>query len=975
MSLEKRDKPNGYETEQRKTIVAKIIRKPAVRTPEVLDCLEKANDVRFPDKIYNGVTTRRVNEGETFKIINSGPSGTVVGTINPITVNNGNFLICTKVSPYVSIDGSHWFVTDGNQTETELEQVIIDLQNANSTLQSNIDTKIDISEKGAPNGVPPLNENKIIPEEYIDVQSTVSKVKTTTIGNIEASFKNQLEDLSIEGEHGLQDIVMFEDSNIAYVFGNGGELKRSEDKGETWVDVTKPVSYVDYILDSYFFSEYEGVVVGQNGIMRTVDGTQGTEWEIVEPFTDYIWRVDFSGDVGYASHKGNLFFKSIDRGRTWSQISTPYGAYQSRSVCALDEDTVLIGYWDESILKTTDGGSTWRYVKTTLRNYSRDIKFVSPLVGYSCDDNGVIMKTVDGGEIWYTLGIGHSNGLIRIYVVDENEIYFAGQEGIIIKITDGGETCEKYYVGPGTFVVGFYKELAGNLYIMCTGGSLFKSTEEKLTGVNDVLTRSAGWASVKGSYQPTIGTLLNSGGPYKIFFINENVGWCTGDDGGYINGEIVSTTQLIKTIDGGTTWFVNYESEFGNLNGVYFSDELNGWVSGSNGYLYKTTDGGGTWTPIQFDTETVFTSISTQSTNHVFACGTNGVCALSKDGGNTWLPVTGTEGQLGVLRFINEDTGWLGMYAWGTYWKARRTTDGGETWEENWTSGGASSFADISAHNDTILYLIDYNYKVLWTSIDGGDTWNDIYQHSDLSNLYSLKADNTDPNKVWVSGIVIGTGVSNYAVIKYSEDGGLTWTTQYKKPFSGWNAFFLYYMKDGIGVTNYNSYEGLLDNFDNIMLNKGDLILLKNQTNATQNGVYEATKEEPGFLELTRNKLFDETDELTSSTTVSVESGNSYKDCEFMLKTGDEIIVGKTPVVWKESFDPDTSMLFSKVENRVVTPAEETTGEITINIEFTLITVILKNGTALFPTQYTVSGNTVTFPSLLENDTLIIILM
>lgn len=827
--------------------------------------------------------------------------------------------------------------------------------------------------------------------KYVPVDTLSNKVKTTTIGNVDATFKNQFEDFTIEGAAGNLDIIMFEGSDIAYTFGASGELKRSEDRGETWADVTKLSTYTGYILDSHFFSPSEGIVVGQNGIMHTVDGTNGTEWEIVHPFNSLIWRVDFVGDVGFASVTGNLLFKTTDRGRTWIEVVPGVGGQQARAITLLDENTIIFAYWDDSIFKSNDGGVTWRSVKIQNRSWVRDIKFIDDATGYAVDDLGTIQKTTDKGETWTALGIGHFAMLYRIYIADKNEIYFGGNNGIIIKTIDEGETAEKYYVGKDTPTTGFYKTSDNYLYVSGEEGTILRTKSDILSGINDTLLLEGGWEDMTGEFQPDIGTGPDTGATFRIFHIDENVGFCTGTNVGTIDGVIVGANQLVKTTDGGKTWEVVYTAAEGNLYGVSFSDELNGWMSGSAGKFYQTNDGGVTWTikQLQFEGEPYtaadFNQIYTGSPNHMFSCKYDGSVTVTKDGGLTWLPVTGIQGRLGVLSFINETTGWLGMHWPGSYWKAKKTTDGGETWVDNW-SAWSSFFIGVSAFDNNTLYLGSSHHANIYKSIDGGDTWelSGNVTESLPTRISSVKVDNLDFSKIWTSGTIIANGTNSYAFIKYSNDGGDTWKTQYKEPFHGWTQYCLLYMKDGKGlaraekgqggVRNLDSTKGLLDGFDNILFVKDNLVLLKDQTAATQNGVYLVKEKHPGFIELVREKSFDESDELTSSTTVSVESGTLYKDCEFMQKTGGEIIVGWTPLVWEKSFDPSTSNLFSKVENRIVTLEEATAGKIVLNADFTNVTVVFKNGIALYPTQYTLTGSTVDIPDIQENDTLIFIL-
>jgi len=49
---------------------------------------------------------------------------------------------------------------------------------------------------------------------------------------------------------------------------------------------------------------------------------------------------------------------------------------------------------------------------------------------------------------------------------------------------------------------------------------------------------------------------------------------------------------IVKTIDGGDTWFTINSGTTSGLNAVYFSDDYNGLIAGHGGVVLKTTSGG-----------------------------------------------------------------------------------------------------------------------------------------------------------------------------------------------------------------------------------------------------------------------------------------------------------------------------------------------------------------------------------------------
>ena len=74
-------------------------------------------------------------------------------------------------------------------------------------------------------------------------------------------------------------------------------------------------------------------------------------------------------------------------------------------------------------------------------------------------------------------------------------------------------------------------------------------------------------------------------------FIDENTGWSAGNNG-----------TIVKTTNGGDTWFSQSINTSDNIHSIFFVDSLNGWIAlyefvpERHGSVMHTTDGGETWT-------------------------------------------------------------------------------------------------------------------------------------------------------------------------------------------------------------------------------------------------------------------------------------------------------------------------------------------------------------------------------------------
>lgn len=193
------------------------------------------------------------------------------------------------------------------------------------------------------------------------------------------------------------------DVNTVYVGTNGG-LWRTEDGGDTWEEVYSGSGITDVIT----FSN-GNVMVGDNstGIYFSTTGDVGTYSPLA--------HVDFPGshnrievaeyegdeDVVYAAFEltGSTggcagFFKSTNRGTTWTTLTTPSIGATFSTYCFVlgvspdDEDRVMCA--GQSIRTSINGGSTWR-------NNSRGHADHHAFANYSGASSDAFLVGSDGG--------------------------------------------------------------------------------------------------------------------------------------------------------------------------------------------------------------------------------------------------------------------------------------------------------------------------------------------------------------------------------------------------------------------------------------------------------------------------------------------------------------------------------------------------------------------------------------------------
>ena len=220
---------------------------------------------------------------------------------------------------------------------------------------------------------------------------------------------------------------------------------------------------------------------------------------------------------------------------------------------------------------------------------------------------------------------------------------------------------------------------------------------------------------------------------YDVHFVSETRGWAVGNsvdiDPGLDFGE-EAESLVIHTDNAGQTWHRQTSGVFGKpLRTVYFRSELEGWCLGESGVLIHTSDGGKTWQPIETDTENnLHDFFITEATGWIV--GDWGTLLKTTDGGHTFTKIDDTlfaKKSLKGIYFVDDHYGWMIAYRNTAEGKNAgyiyRTTDGGDTWEEQY----ATEAAMFNLHFiDRQTGWVVGDRRSVFATTDGGKTWQFI---------------------------------------------------------------------------------------------------------------------------------------------------------------------------------------------------------------------------------------------------------
>ncbi len=274
-----------------------------------------------------------------------------------------------------------------------------------------------------------------------------------------------------------------------------------------------------------------------------------------------------------------------------------------------DEGWITNGYEYEEIYHTTDGGETWEVQETMGPNQA--IHMLTPLLGYSGDNDRHIMKTTDGGQNWEWFGFAQSP-IRDIEFPPSGDVGFvSGMEAKIAKISPEG--VEWFDVGSVTWYALCFPESEN--FGMAFGG--FGGT--------------ASWDGTSWDYH---GSALY---------------WPSNNDAQYLTNELgwyVTSDQIVRI--NGIAGTVLYEDEENLFYGLYALNKDSLWVVTARGDIYSTSQASADTVHWMIDHigDEFLVDVFAVDAHKAYAIGTNGV--LYKYGLLDGFPAGGAD----ILDFV-----------------------------------------------------------------------------------------------------------------------------------------------------------------------------------------------------------------------------------------------------------------------------------------------------------------------------------
>ncbi len=325
--------------------------------------------------------------------------------------------------------------------------------------------------------------------------------------------------LTTEPYQGKQDDITFVDRNTGWYVNGYGRIYHTTDGGQTWtkqleqkgsffrtiVFLDKNVGFVGTVGTDYFPNVTDTIP-----LYGTRDG--GVTWKPVSykgPYVKGLCAFDVvkeqfinHGVIDYKYHifgvgrvgsPANIMI-SHDGGQTWTSRSMQADCKMLFDIRMLDKNTGFacaatsedISQSNALILKTTDGGATWRKVFQSARPFETTwkVSFPTAKVGYVTiqsynPDPSVaqqrVAKTTDGGETWTEIDLVQDAGAreFGIGFIDEKHGY-VGTMNSGFETLDGGTTWTKIDLGRACNKIRIYTDVDKKVYGYAIGVNVFK---------------------------------------------------------------------------------------------------------------------------------------------------------------------------------------------------------------------------------------------------------------------------------------------------------------------------------------------------------------------------------------------------------------------------------------------------------------------------------------------------------------------
>ncbi len=432
----------------------------------------------------------------------------------------------------------------------------------------------------------------------------------TTYGSLVDTFWSSWTDASGITTENLNDVTVASTTH-AWAVGDNGVILISTDGGLTWSVQTSGTTANLYSVT--FDGTANGWITGAGGtLLMTTDG--GSNWTAINSGVSHdLYGFSKAGSTN-SWVVGSLSLLSSSNGTSYSENSSGLVSLPTLTAISFQNanDGVAVGFAG-TILKTNDGGDTWKYCRRgktqTSEEWFTDVNFADDTIGFASGYmgippyQGIVARTFDGGTTWEIVDVTGMNELFKLTVVNADTSFVVGGNTAARTIDGGATWTELVSLSTIDPLYGIDFTDGSNGWVVGHDGQILHTTDGGNT-----------WTNLSAD---TLTDIL-----YDITFVNATTGWTVGFGG-----------VIYKTVDAGVTWVKQLSGTTNSLESVYFLDENRGWAVGFMGTVLYTSNGGTTWTVQPTIGNNSLFDVDFQSTTDGWIVGENGTLLSTNSGG------------------------------------------------------------------------------------------------------------------------------------------------------------------------------------------------------------------------------------------------------------------------------------------------------------------------------------------------------